>query len=99
MTGTEGGKRPAGGASDPGRTMVSGTEMAGAGIQFAVVLVAFAFAGIWLDRQLGTSPWFTIVLVFVGAAGGFYSMYRKLMKGQRLGERRKSSERRGSDEP
>jgi ATP synthase protein I len=99
MTGTEGDKRPAGGASDPGRGMVSGAEMAGAGVQFAVVLVAFSFVGIWLDRQLRTSPWFTIVLVFVGAAGGFYSMYRKLMKGQRLGERRKSKERREGREP
>src|SRR3954465_5189664 len=98
MTGTGGDKRPAGGASDPGRTMVSGTEMAGAGVQFAVVLVASSFAGIWIDRQLRTSPWFTIVLVFVGAAGGFYSMYRKLMKGQRLGDRRKTSERRGDKE-
>jgi F0F1-type ATP synthase assembly protein I len=94
MTGPDSGKRPGGAPPDPGRTGVSGGEMAGACIQFAVVLVAFSFAGMWLDRQLGTSPWFVIVMVFLGAAGGFFSMYHKLMKGQRLGERRKHAERR-----
>src|SRR2546423_14230970 len=94
MMGPESAKRPGDGPPDPGRTGVSGVEMAGAGVQFAVVLVAFSFLGIWIDRQLGTSPWFTIIMVFVGAAGGFFSMYRKLMKGQRLGERRKATDRR-----
>jgi hypothetical protein len=35
-----------------------------------------------------------IVTVFAGAALGFYSLYRNLMKGQRLGERRQSADRR-----
>jgi F0F1-type ATP synthase assembly protein I len=69
-------------------------EFAGVGIQFAAILVLSAFGGIWLDRKLGTSPWLLIVLVFVGAAAGFYSLYRKLMKGQRLGDRRQHTERR-----
>jgi F0F1-type ATP synthase assembly protein I len=98
MTGNDGDTRPTGGAPDPGRTGVSGVELAGAGVQFAVVLVAASFAGMWLDRQLGTSPWLLIVMVFAGAAAAFYAMYRKLMKGQRLGDRRKSSERRERDE-
>lgn len=72
--------------------------MAGAGVQFAVILVVAIFAGMWLDRNLGTSPWMLIVLVFVGAAAGFYSMYHKLMKGQRLGDRRKRTERREEGE-
>ncbi|HEY6218920.1 MAG TPA: AtpZ/AtpI family protein [Gemmatimonadaceae bacterium] len=76
------------------RTGVTGGEAAGLGVQFAGILVAFTFLGLWIDRHLETSPWFLIVMVFGGAAAGFYSMYRKLMKGQRLGDRRTHNDRR-----
>jgi F0F1-type ATP synthase assembly protein I len=98
MTGSEGSKKDRDPAPNPGRTGVSGAEFAGAGIQFAAFLVLSSFAGMWVDKQLGTSPWFLIVLVFVGAAAGFYSLYHKLMKGQRLGDRRKHTERREEGE-
>ena len=77
--------------------MTGGKEVAGAGFQFAVVVVLSVLAGIWIDEKLGTSPWILIVLVFLGAALGFYSLYRNLMKGQRLGDRRKNGERREDD--
>jgi len=63
-------------------TGVSPSEFAGVGLQFALTIVVFMFAGIWLDRTLHTSPWFVLVCVFVGAAAGFYSIYRKLMSAQ-----------------
>jgi F0F1-type ATP synthase assembly protein I len=56
---------------------LSGTEFAGIGIQFALTIVLSAFLGIWLDRRLGTSPWFVIASVFAGAALGFWSMLRR----------------------
>jgi ATP synthase protein I len=62
---------------------VSGAEFAGIGLQFAFTILIFAFAGVWLDKRLGTSPWLLIVFVFVGAAGGFYSMYRRVTAAQR----------------
>ena len=98
MTGPEGGKKSREPVPNPGRTGVSGAEMAGAGIQFAAILVLSSFAGMWVDKQIGTSPWFLILLVFLGAAAAFYSFYRKLMKGQRLGDRRKHTERREEGE-
>ena len=57
----------------------SGAEFAGAGLQLASTLVAFMFLGIWLDKRLGSSPWFVLICVFVGAGAGFYSIYRRLM--------------------
>jgi ATP synthase protein I len=57
----------------------SGAEYAGAGLQLALTLVAFMFLGIWLDKRLGSSPWFVLICVFVGAGAGFYSLYRRLM--------------------
>jgi F0F1-type ATP synthase assembly protein I len=70
-----------GGRPEPRHTSTapSGAEYAGAGLQLALTLVVFMFLGLWLDKRLGSSPWFVIICVFVGAAAGFYSLYRKLM--------------------
>jgi len=60
------------------RKGIGGSEFAGVGLQFGITIVLFAFAGIWLDKKLGTSPWLLLVLVFGGAGLGFWSMVRKL---------------------
>ena len=60
----------------------SASDFAGIGLQFAVSVVLFVFAGQWLDRRLGTGPIFLIAGAFLGAGGSFYSMYRKLMAAQ-----------------
>ena len=62
------------------RKGVSGSQFAGIGLQFAVTLVVFALAGIWLDRKLGTSPWLLIVLVLGGAGLAFWTMVRRMTK-------------------
>ena len=75
------GPEMSGGRPEPRHTSTppSGAEYAGAGLQLAAPLVVFMFLGLWLDKRLGSSPWFVIICVFVGAAAGFYSLYRKLM--------------------
>jgi len=57
---------------------LSGSEFAGIGLQFAVTIVVFALAGVWLDRRLHTSPWLTLAFVLGGAGLGFWSMYRRV---------------------
>ena len=70
------------GEEQPGGTeSPSGAQFAGLGIQFALSILIFLYAGKWLDGRLGTAPLFLIAGVFVGAGGAFYNMYRKLMKG------------------
>ena len=64
-----------------------GAEYAGLGLQFAVSVLLFLYAGQWLDRKLGTEPWLMILGVFTGAGASFYSMYRKLMAMQERDER------------
>ena len=63
---------------DERRSRSSGAEFAGLGIQLGMTFALFALLGWWLDKRLGTGPWLTIVLVFVGAAAGFYSVYRRV---------------------
>jgi F0F1-type ATP synthase assembly protein I len=80
MTGEAGGR---GRDGRRGAAVPSLGEYAGVGVQFALTIVAFMFAGMWLDRALGSSPWLLILFVFGGASAGFYSIYRKLMAAQR----------------
>lgn len=77
-------------------------EYASAGIQFAVSIILFLFAGQWVDRRFGTAPWGVLVGVFVGAGASFYSMYAKLMAAQERSDRRAREQRerdRGGSQP
>jgi F0F1-type ATP synthase assembly protein I len=58
-------------------------DFAGVGIQFVLAILLFLFVGKWIDARLGTAPVFLIIGTFVGAAGGFYSMYRKVIAATR----------------
>jgi F0F1-type ATP synthase assembly protein I len=70
-------------ASGKGDKPSPGGEFAGIGLQFALTVVVFALIGVWLDKRLGTAPWFLVGLTFVGAGGGMYSMYRRAVTSHR----------------
>lgn len=57
--------------------------LAGLGIQFAVSILLFLYAGQWLDRKLHTTPLCLVIGTFLGATVGFYTIYRRLMEEQR----------------
>ena len=69
-----------GGAGPEGPSPAS---FAGAGAQFVLAILLFLYIGKWLDSKLGTSPWLLMIGVFVGAAAGFYSFYRRIMSSSR----------------
>jgi len=83
-----GGRRMSGGAS----AGLSGAEFAGVGVQFAATILVFTFAGVWLDKRLGTSPWLLLLFVFIGAGGGFYSIYRKVVMAQKREQGRRTAD-------
>ncbi len=76
--GPQGERSPGGG----GLPESSPASLAGVGFQFVASILLFLFIGKWLDGKLGTEPWLLILGVFVGAAAGFYSMYRKVVAAQ-----------------
>ena len=82
-----------GGGPSSVRTALSASEFAGIGIEFAATILVFVFLGVWLDKHFGSTPWFVLIGVFVGAAGGFFSMYRKVMAAQRRDADRRKAER------
>lgn len=48
-------------------------KYSGMAFQMIGVILAFVFAGIYLDRWLDTDPLFLIVLSLLGVAGGLYA--------------------------
>ena len=62
----------------------------GYGLTWALSTLLFLYLGTLADSWLGTRPALTLVGAFVGAAGGFYHMYRNLVKNQKGGGTGKS---------
>jgi F0F1-type ATP synthase assembly protein I len=58
------------------------SRYAGLGMQFAVTLLLFTLAGIWLDAKLGWSPWLLIAGVLLGGSGAFYAILRAVPPAQ-----------------
>ncbi|HEB54161.1 MAG TPA: AtpZ/AtpI family protein [bacterium] len=53
-----------------------GNRALGAGLTLAVSVGLFAFGGLWIDRQLGTRPWFLLLMVLLGIAGGMLHLIK-----------------------
>lgn len=81
------GGKPAGGEGRGAAAYV------GLGLQFALSMLLFLYAGQWIDRKIGTAPVFLIIGVFVGAGAAFYNIYQKLMAAQREEEERTAGRR------
>jgi ATP synthase protein I len=67
------------GQSHKAGAMSSAMSAAGLGVQLVASILVCLYIGRWLDQRLGTGPWLLIVGVFVGAAAGFYTIYRTLV--------------------
>lgn len=76
-----------GDSETPQPVVVSLARYSGLGLQLAASVVLFMLAGRWLDGKLGTGQWLTLVGALVGGAGGFYSLYRNVVRGNRDGGR------------
>lgn len=48
------------------------------GVELVVAIVVATALGWAIDRWLGTAPWLTIVLFFLGVAAGMVNVYRAL---------------------
>jgi len=76
------GSEGAPGFDDPAGQQGDGQQGAGLGlrigVEFVVAVVVATGLGWALDRWLGTRPWGTIVLFFLGVAAGMLSVYRAI---------------------
>jgi F0F1-type ATP synthase assembly protein I len=55
----------------------------GLGIEMAVAVVLFMYAGHWLDGWLGTDPWLFVGGALVGVAVAIYGFFRRVMPTRR----------------
>jgi F0F1-type ATP synthase assembly protein I len=62
----------------PGRTAPGAADVAGIGLQFALVVMAGLLAGQWLDRRLGSGPWLMLAGMLLGFAATLHSAIRRL---------------------
>jgi F0F1-type ATP synthase assembly protein I len=68
-------------------------RLTGLGWYIALCVVGGTFAGLLLDRWIGTSPLFTLLGVLLGVAMAFYGVYRliePLFGASNSGQRRDS---------
>lgn len=52
----------------------------GMGFSFAAAVVIGVFLGLWLDKKLGTTPLFTLILGAAGLAAGVAELLRELKR-------------------
>jgi F0F1-type ATP synthase assembly protein I len=66
---------------DPGQPPLwaAAGQYMGYGLTMALSTLLFLLVGWWLDGKVGTEPLFMILGAFVGAGGGFYSLYFHLV--------------------
>lgn len=80
----------------PGRHGSTGDEMAkepspwrplltlaSVGITFVSVTAGTTIGGYFVDRWLGSTPWFTLIGIAVGIAAGFRDLFRTLKRAER----------------
>jgi len=56
----------------------AGSRAMSAGLTLAVTVGLFAYAGLWLDKYLGTAPLCLLALVGLGMVGGMLHLIRLL---------------------
>jgi ATP synthase protein I len=52
--------------------------LATVGITFVVATAGATIGGYFMDRWLGTTPWFTLIGIGVGVAAGFRDLFRSI---------------------
>jgi ATP synthase protein I len=56
--------------------------LASVGISFVVVTAGATIGGYFVDRWLGTTPWFTLIGIGVGIAAGFRDLFRSIKQAE-----------------
>ena len=56
--------------------------LASVGITFVVATAGATIGGYFVDRWLGTTPWFTLIGIGVGVAAGFRDLFRSIKQAE-----------------
>lgn len=62
------------------KSVLQMADLVSTGMAMVLSIIMGLFAGVFLDKWLGTEPIFTLVLLFAGILTGFRVMYKTYMK-------------------
>lgn len=68
------------GENDKKNTLAQYADLMVIGIMFVVCLAMGLFIGLYIDKWLGTKPWFTLIFIFLGIAAAFINMFRTIAR-------------------
>jgi ATP synthase protein I len=57
------------------QTVIQMASVSSIGIAMVIAIFGCFFLGRWLDRQLGTEPYLTLLFLLIGIAAGFRNIY------------------------
>ena len=57
------------------QTAIQIASLSSIGIAMVIAIFGCFFVGRWLDRQYGTEPYLTFLLLFIGIVAGFRNIY------------------------
>jgi ATP synthase protein I len=63
------------------------SRLSGLGFELVAAVLGFMLVGYWWDGHFGTSPWGTLVGVFLGLIGGTYNVIRRSLSATRAASR------------
>jgi ATP synthase protein I len=63
-----------------GKSAIRMAYASSVGIAMVVAIFGCLFLGIWLDRKLGTEPYFTLLFLLIGIFAGFRNLYILIKK-------------------
>ncbi len=84
--GSKGTDHPKNGPEDKPPGFVKFSKYAAVGLEFPSTVLGGLILGYFLDRYLGTSPWFTVALTLLALVGSFVrlvQMLRRLSEGKK----------------
>jgi ATP synthase protein I len=74
-------------ATRRGRNFYNSLTASSVGLELGVAVVLALLGGMWLDRELGTEPWFMLAGLVIGLIAGFRNVIRAVDRSDRAAAR------------
>jgi ATP synthase protein I len=74
-------------ASKRSRRFYNALSASSVGLELGIAVILALLGGMWLDTELGTSPWFMLVGLVIGLIAGFRNVLRAVERSDRAAAR------------
>jgi ATP synthase protein I len=70
-------------AAEKGKGFYQGLSASSVGLELGIAVTLGVFIGLWLDDELGTSPWLLLLFIAFGLVAGFRGVLRAVAREDR----------------